>query len=287
MRSLGGIFALLIWVGCDRSQEQHDVASKDATKTSASPSSSSNVAATNAPDPSAPATEPAAAAPTEDPTRAFRARLERYASWLEEPDLPECTEGFGINASIGWPSQPSRLVWLTELARVEPELIALTRDGGEMTLGAAVYGPRNYGRSTNTRDLSRSAIVVTCGKDHLPCRAFAGLYSRIEPGARPRAYCGAMPGRSGGDMPVHLDQLLARPRPHPHGTCARYRACLAERNEAAQSCDGFESSAARCAEAPDCTSALACFAAEPRNPKKPLWSDAPGPSGPLGPGLGF
>ena len=204
--------------------------------------------------------------------------MERYASWLEEPDLLDCTEGFGINLSIGWPSQPSRLVWLTELARVEPELIALTRSGNDVKLGAAVYGPRNYGRSVNTHDLSRNAFVVSCSADHLPCRAIAGLYARIQPDAQPRAHCGALPGRSGGDLPLDFEKLLARPRPHPHGTCARYRACLAENAEPAQSCDGFEKSATRCADAPDCKSALTCFAAEPRNPKKPLWSDAPGPT---------
>lgn len=162
--------------------------------------------------------------------------------------------------------------------RIEPEFAERISKEGPTQLFGAVYGPRNYGRGTDTSDLWRLALTVSC-TDHELCRSLAGLYASIDPNARTEFYCGPLPGRSGGDFPVDLAALTERPRSHPHGTCARYRACLARLDRPVASCDGFEKSATRCADEPDCEKALACFDAEPRNPKKPLWSDAPGPSG--------
>ena len=140
-------------------------------------------------------------------------------------------------------------------------------------LTAAALGSRNYGTGRGNRE----ALVLQC-TDAERCRAVAGFYAQVHVGSKPQPYCGAIPGNTGGPNPVNVEKLLARARPFPHGVCARYRACLVARDREPASCDGFELSARRCADLPDCDAALSCFEQEPRNPKKPLWSDEPAPA---------
>ena len=244
----------------------------DPTQTTANKSPAESVSALPAAlAPPAPARVPQ---PPPDQTARLRERLERYASWLEDPDLPDCTQ-FGVLLRVAWPAQKSRTVWLADLLRAEPDLGKMLREN-RVRGHQAVYGQRNYGRSYQTTDISREALIIEC-EDRVLCRAFAGFYGRIDPYAKPKAFCGDLPGRSGGNMPLDLERLVAGPRSFPHGVCARFRACLAALDRPAESCDGFERPAAQCAEEVSCEAVLACFAKQTRNPKRPLWSDEPQP----------
>lgn len=218
----------------------------------------------------APPAAPSAPAPVTSPPSAESlrdARLERLAQSIEAK--PDCAD-YGILLSIAWPNQPSRSTWLAETLRSEPTLRAWLAPGGGVRLMNVLYGPRNYGTGMGNQE----AFVLQC-TDAQRCRTLAGFYAQVQPGSKPKPYCGAIPGNTGGPNPVDVDKLVARPRPFPHGVCARYRACLVTQGLAPASCDGFELSARSCAELPDCEAALACFQKEPRNPKKPLWSDEP------------
>jgi len=222
--------------------------------------------ATPAPAPSLKASPPpvASAASVESQRNA---RFDELARGIEAK--PGCTE-YGILLSIAWPSQPSRSTWLAETLRAEPTLRAWLAPEGGIQLMNILYGPRNYGTGMGNQE----AFVLQC-TDAERCRMLAGFYAQVQPGAKPKPFCGAIPGNTGGPNPVDVDKLLARPRPFPHGVCARYRACLVAQGLAPASCDGFELSARACAELPDCRAALACLESLPRNPKKPLWSDEP------------
>jgi len=195
------------------------------------------------------------------------ARFQRLAEALEAK--PGCAD-YGIILSIAWPSQPSRATWLAESLRAEPELRAWLAEGGGVTLSNILHGSRNYGTGRGNRE----AFVLQC-TDAERCRTLAGFYAQVHIGSKPQPYCGAIPGNTGGPNPVNVEKLLARARPFPHGVCARYRACLVARDRAPASCDGFELPARACAELPDCDAALSCFDQQPRNSKKPLWSDEP------------
>jgi len=263
----GMVLALLL-AGCHRAES---TASEKPAVGSSRPSLAGAAAPAPQPQPPLEVSSPSA----KDPNAERMQRWQRYGEALE--DASDCSSTYGINLRVAWPSQLSRKAWLRELLLVEPEFRPLL-DSGELRLVWAVYGLRNYGRGVDTSDISREALTVTCKTPAL-CHAFAGLYGRIDPDARSEQFCGALPGRSGGDFPVDLDALGRLARSHPHGTCARYRACLARLERPNASCDGFEKSAASCAAEPDCEKALACFDKEPRNPKKPLWSDAPSATG--------
>ena len=201
------------------------------------------------------------------------ARFQRLAEPIDAK--PGCTD-YGVVLSVAWPSQPSRTTWLAESLRAEPELLSWLSEGGGVKLSNILHGSRNYGTGRGNRE----ALLLQC-TDAERCRALAGFYAQVHVGSKPQPYCGAIPGNTGGPNPVNVEKLLARPRPFPHGVCARYRACLVARDPAlardskTASCDGFELSARRCADLTACDAALACFEQEPRNPKKPLWSDEP------------
>jgi hypothetical protein len=195
------------------------------------------------------------------------ARFHRLAESIQAK--PGCAD-YGIILSIAWPSQPSRTTWLAESLRAEPELRAWLVEGGGVTLSNILHGSRNYGTGRGNRE----ALVLQCS-DPERCRALAGFYAQVHLGSKPQPYCGSIPGNTGGPNPVNVEKLLARARPFPHGVCARYRACLVARDQPPASCDGFELSARACADLPDCDAALTCFDQQPRNPKKPLWSDEP------------
>ena len=195
------------------------------------------------------------------------ARFQRLAEGIEAK--PGCAD-YGILLSVAWPSQPSRSTWLAESLRAEPELLAWLGESGGVKLGNILHGPRNYGTGRGNRE----AFVLQCS-DAERCRSFAGFYAQVHVGSKPQPFCGAIPGNTGGPNPVNVEKLLQRPRPFPHGVCARYRACLVATDREVASCDGFELSARACADLPDCDAALKCFEQQPRNPKKPLWSDEP------------
>lgn len=207
------------------------------------------------------------ASPPEPTVAPSVARFQRLAEPIEAK--PGCTD-YGVVLSIAWPSQPSRTTWLAESLRAEPELLSWVSEGGGVKLGNILHGSRNYGTGRGNRE----ALVLQCTNAER-CRALAGFYAQVHFGAKPQPYCGAIPGNTGGPNPVSVEKLLARPRPFPHGVCARYRACLVARDQEPASCDGFELSSRACADLPDCDAALECFSKEPRNPKKPLWSDEP------------
>lgn len=198
--------------------------------------------------------------------------MERLAETI--PDKPDCTD-YGVLLSIAWPSQPSRTVWLAEVLRAEPEFRSWLAPGGGVALSQTLYGPRNYGRGqADVSDISRQAFAIHCA-DPLRCRAFAGFYAQVHREAKPQPFCGAIPGNTGGPAPVDVEKLMARPRPFPHGACARWRACQAAADQPVTSCDGLDLPARTCAELPTCAAALDCFARSPKNPKRRLWSDEP------------
>lgn len=250
---LGGVLAL---AACKEPAPQR----RTAASSVASVALVSSVSASAAPVPAPSASPPAQVAPQV-------ARFERLAQTIEAK--PGCAD-YGIVLSVAWPSQPSRTTWLAESLRAEPALLAWLGDSGGVKLSNILHGSRNYGTGRGNRE----ALVLQCS-DAERCRALAGFYAQVHPGSKPQPYCGSIPGNTGGPNPVNVAKLLDRPRPFPHGVCARYRACLVASDRAAASCDGFELSSRACADLPDCDAALKCFDQEPRNPKKPLWSDEP------------
>lgn len=254
---LAGALAL---TACKERASAQRAAASSVASVSLVPSVIASAAPTAAPSASSPKTK---AAPQV-------ARFQRLAGTIEAK--PGCAD-YGIVLSVAWPSQPSRTSWLAESLRAEPELLAWLSEGGGVKLGNILHGSRNYGTGRGNRE----ALVLQC-TDAERCRAVAGFYAQVHVGSKPQPYCGAIPGNTGGPNPVNVEKLLARPRPFPHGVCARYRACLVARDREPASCDGFELSARSCADLPDCDAALACFEQEPRNPKKPLWSDEPAPT---------
>lgn len=212
-------------------------------------------------------------APT--PALASSSRLAAYSASLDAAEPPPCP-GYGLLLAIANEGTPSFREWLAETLRAEPLLEELLRPGGPVQFHEYLYGTRYFAPGRT----NRLAHAISCS-DRATCRAFAGFYARVNPWSKPTPFCNGVPASSGGNaFPLFQKTLLQRPRSHPHGTCARYRACLASEQQAPESCDGLPTAAQKCAALPTCEAALLCFKDTPRLSKRPLWPDSSPPPAP-------